>query len=277
LWGPLVVAAGASLLIVHLGRNRRLFFTACLNPRSSWLARGFLILAGFIVVGLTCLALAVFAPAWAAEGGATWRTLQALGAASAIATAVYTGLLLRSMQHIPAWRTVLVPFLFLVSALSCGSAALALTVIVHGLVTGVDGLNEATLHALSSVEQAVLPLEMIVLAVYVHVLQHGLPEARLSARMLLRGEQRVVFWVLVVSAGLVLPFGLEIAYAFAPHAVAVTAVAALGVLSGGLALRHLVLAVGIKEKPPQYRRSEWRRRRPLPTSAGRFDGVGERP
>jgi formate-dependent nitrite reductase membrane component NrfD len=258
LWGPLVVAFGAALLIVHLGRNWRLFFTACFNPRGSWLARGFLILTAFILVGVACLALSIFAPDWVAEGGAAWRTLQAIGVAFAFATAAYTGLLLRSMKYIPAWRTMALPTLFVVSALSCGAMALALTVMIHGLLAGVAGLNEATLHALSNIERVLLPLELVVLAVYVRVLQRGRPEAALSARMLLHGERRAAFWVLVVAVGLLFPLSLEIAYAFAPGAPAVPAVGAVAVLIGGLVLRHLVLAVGVKEQAPLVRASDWR-------------------
>ncbi|MGQ9646279.1 MAG: NrfD/PsrC family molybdoenzyme membrane anchor subunit, partial [Thermodesulfobacteriota bacterium] len=41
LWGPLLVAIGAPFLILDLGIKRR-FLYACLNPRTSWVARGFL-------------------------------------------------------------------------------------------------------------------------------------------------------------------------------------------------------------------------------------------
>src|SRR5512137_1676669 len=51
LWGPLFVALGAPFLILDLGIKRR-FLYACLNPKTSWVARGFLILSTFIVLGL---------------------------------------------------------------------------------------------------------------------------------------------------------------------------------------------------------------------------------
>jgi formate-dependent nitrite reductase membrane component NrfD len=258
LWGPLVVALGAALLILHLGRNWLLFFTACLNPRTSWLARGFLILAAFIVVGVACLALAVFAPRWVAGDPVTWRVLQALAAVLALATAAYTGLLLRSMKYIPAWRTLVLPLLFVVSALSCGAMALALGVMVHGRAAGVADLNEDIVRALSGAERVLLVLEIIVLAVYLWVLGRGRPEAARARELLVRGERRLPFWGVVVGVGLVLPLALEIAGALAPGRWWIPASAAISVLLGGFVVRQLVLAVGVKEQAPLVRVSEWR-------------------
>src|SRR5512139_2494307 len=41
LWGPILVAIGAPFLVLDLGKKHK-FFTACLNPRTSWVARGFI-------------------------------------------------------------------------------------------------------------------------------------------------------------------------------------------------------------------------------------------
>ena len=56
LWGPILVAIGAPFLVLDLGKKHK-FFTACLNPRTSWVARGFIILSAFIVLGLIVLAV----------------------------------------------------------------------------------------------------------------------------------------------------------------------------------------------------------------------------
>jgi len=61
LWGPILVAIGAPFLILDLGKKHK-FFTACLNPRTSWVARGFIILSAFIVLGLIVLAISVLSP-----------------------------------------------------------------------------------------------------------------------------------------------------------------------------------------------------------------------
>jgi formate-dependent nitrite reductase membrane component NrfD len=55
LWGPIMVAISAPFLILDLGIKWR-FMYACLNPRTSWVARGFIILSIFIILGLALLA-----------------------------------------------------------------------------------------------------------------------------------------------------------------------------------------------------------------------------
>ena len=57
-WGPILVAIGAPFLVLDLGIKWR-FMYACLNPRTSWVARGFIILSIFIVFGLILLAKSV--------------------------------------------------------------------------------------------------------------------------------------------------------------------------------------------------------------------------
>ena len=62
-----MVAIGAPFLILDLGIKRR-FMYACLNPRTSWVARGFIILSIFIVIGLV-LICKVCVAFWMAPSG----------------------------------------------------------------------------------------------------------------------------------------------------------------------------------------------------------------
>ena len=63
LWGPILVAIGAPFLILKLGIKTR-FWRACLNPRTSWLARGFLILVAFIGIGIIVLGASFLPSDW---------------------------------------------------------------------------------------------------------------------------------------------------------------------------------------------------------------------
>jgi formate-dependent nitrite reductase membrane component NrfD len=118
-WGPILVAVGSPFLILDLGIKRR-FLYACLNPRTSWMARGFLILSAFIVLGLVTFVLYVLSSLGFSEQKVLLRILEILSLLFAFGTALYTGVLLKSVKYVALWNTVLLPILFLVSALSTG-------------------------------------------------------------------------------------------------------------------------------------------------------------
>src|SRR4030042_6134756 len=126
LWGPIIVSIGAPFLIFDLGIKWR-FMYACLNPRTSWVARGFIILSIFIIFGLALLAKSALPFEWLHAESALWRILEILAFIFAFATALYTGILLKATKSIPLWNTYLLPLLFLVSALSTGSMAIILS------------------------------------------------------------------------------------------------------------------------------------------------------
>ena len=77
LWGPIFVAVGAPFLILDLGIKRR-FLYACLNPRTSWLARGFLILSTFIVLGLIVFGASLLYPQILIDRTAPWLVLEVI-------------------------------------------------------------------------------------------------------------------------------------------------------------------------------------------------------
>ena len=103
---PILVAIGAPFLILDLGIKRR-FLYACLNPRTSWVARGFLILSVFIVFGLVLLAKSVLPFKWLHPESAFWPSPEVIAIAFAFGTALYTGILLKATKSIPLWNTYL--------------------------------------------------------------------------------------------------------------------------------------------------------------------------
>jgi len=278
-WGAAVTALGASLLIFHLGRNWFLFFTACLNARSSWLARGFLILAAFIVFGGLTGVVAVFFPGWPQAVPTVWRTLQALTLVLACATAIYTGILLRSMKYIPAWDTPILPLLFFASALSTGAMGIAVAALLFRLVSGEATAVHSVLRRIEVADPVVLAAEAVLVVLYLRQLARGKPEGRLSLRMLVSGSWRHLFWGGVVGGALVVPLLLGGTALILPSTdptsfrllgarmeltdILVLA-SAIAVLCGGFLLRLGILAVGIKQRPPLYGLSVWRAEHAMP-------------
>jgi len=256
-WGPFATALGAALLVFHLGRNRLRFWSAGFNPRTSWMARGFSILLAFIVLGGIAALVSVFLPAEPERAPVLWYALEAVAVVAALGTAVYTGILLRSMAFIPAWRSAALPWLFLASALSTGSMGLVLGGVAYGLVSG-DGTAAAELtRGLAVVEPFVIAVEAALLAAYVTGLRRGKPAGRLSAGLWLSGRWRLGFWGGIVGLALVLPVVLVPAELVVGSWI-LAATAALSVLAGGFVLRCGVLAIGITEAPPLYRLAQLR-------------------
>src|SRR4030066_646508 len=112
LWGPIMVSIGAPFLILDLGIKWR-FMYACLNPRTSWVARGFIILSIFIILGLVLLAKSILPFEWLHADSPLWRIPETIALLFAFSTAIYTGILLKATKSVPLWNTSLLPILFL--------------------------------------------------------------------------------------------------------------------------------------------------------------------
>ncbi|MGB9630138.1 MAG: NrfD/PsrC family molybdoenzyme membrane anchor subunit, partial [Thermodesulfobacteriota bacterium] len=204
LWGPIFVAIGSPFLILDLGKKMK-FYTACLNPKTSWLARGFLILSAFIVIGLVLLVgSSVFDP----RRTTAWLILEMIGIALAFSTAIYTGILLKSVKYVPIWNTHLLPLLFLISALSTGSMGIILSLLGFELIPS----GHILLKRLTFTEQVLILLEAIVLILYLYSRYRQKDQGETSVHLLLSGPLRFLFWVGIVLIGFIFPILLEFLY-----------------------------------------------------------------
>jgi formate-dependent nitrite reductase membrane component NrfD len=250
-WGPIMVAISAPCLILDLGIKWR-FMYACLNPRTSWVARGFIILSIFIVFGLILLAKSILPFEWLHTGSVLWWILEIITFAFAFGTAFYTGILLKATKSIPLWNTYLLPLLFLVSALSTGSMA----IILSTLGTGLFSHNSGPLKVLMHGEQMLVVIEGIVLYLFLSRRYKAAEQGKDSVRLLLFGEMKLIFWVGIVFLGLIFPILLEnIASLFHGNMVLIF-IAGILLLCGGFFLRLGILHAGIKEQIPMHRLME---------------------
>jgi protein NrfD len=160
--------------------------------------------------------------------------LRRLGSASivvGVALGIYTGILLSSLGARPLWASAALGPLFLVSGLSTGAA------FAHLIARQPD--EQATLlkadNVFLTVELALIGLMLVGLltasAVHIH-----------AAGLLLGGPYTAVFWVFVVGLGILLPLVLQAL--MASHRIPHTVVAPLLVISGGLALRFVIVYAG---------------------------------
>ena len=247
-WGPIMVAIGAPFLILDLGIKRR-FMYACLNPKTSWVARGFLILSTFIVFGLILLAKSVLPFEWLHADSALWLIPEGIAFIFAFGTAIYTGILLKATKSIPLWNTYLLPLLFLVSALSTGSMA----IILSTLGTGFFSHDAGAMKILTRGEQVLVIIEAIVLYLYLSRSYRATEQGKDSVRLLVFGEKKTIFWGGIVLLGFIFPIILESIASFFHGEVVLLFVSGLVMLCGGFFLRLGVLSSGIKERIPMQR------------------------
>ena len=157
----------------------------------------------------------------------------------------YTGVLLAASNQ-PLWAsTVLLPPLFVVSAVSTGAAIL----ILISMITRMWKTYGETIRRMVQVVVVIIVIELAVLLVYfLWLSQSGIPGAVESMSQLTTGTLAVPFWLGVVLLAILLPFALNIANwgkKLEGHRVAFVASIASSacVVFGGLALR-IVIVIG---------------------------------
>jgi polysulfide reductase chain C len=251
LWGPVMVAIGTPFLILDLGIKWR-FMYACLNPRTSWVARGFVILSIFIVLGLALLAKSILPFEWLHPGSVLWRIPEIIAFIFAFGTAIYTGILLKATKSIPLWNTGLLPLLFLVSGLSTGSMA----IILSTMGTGLFSHDASALKVLIYAVQILLVIESIVLFLYLVDRYRVSEQGKDSVRLLLHGEKKFIFWGGDVLLGLIIPLVLIGIAAFSHGNMWLIFSSGLSLLGGGFFLRLGILHAGIKDQIPMHRLME---------------------
>jgi len=251
LWGPVMVAIGTPFLILDLGIKWR-FMYACLNPRTSWVARGFVILSIFIVLGLALLAKSILPFEWLHQESVLWRIPEIVAFIFAFGTAIYTGILLKATKSIPLWNTSLLPLLFLVSGLSTGSMAIILSTMGTGFFSHDAGALKVLMHG----EQFLVVVEAIVLYLFLSRRHRASEQGKDSVRLLVFGEMKMIFWGGIVLLGFVFPIILEnVASLFHGNAVLMFAAGIL-LLCGGFFLRLGILRAGIRDQIPMHRLME---------------------
>jgi polysulfide reductase chain C len=262
--GP-AVALGSFLLILDLGAGKaepwRIFYL--FTNFGSVMTWGIWILCLFIPLALFygLLELVEVEPfvrgmMWARlprlmrNVAANRRRVAMVGSVFAIATAIYTGVLLSVVgPAVPLWsqpilpflHIPLLPFLFLISALSTGLGLtfdLAATIAVphiHDLI-----------RPMPLIHIILIGLENIFIGMLLLMALSAGGSAAESARMMMYGPLAIIFWVGVVLVGLIYPFVVH-AYAIGAgrHSLWSGIGSGIGIVVAGLFLRYLIVTAGI--------------------------------
>lgn len=265
LLAPWPVALGSGLLILDLGNWYRFYK---LFTHFRWESP--MSIGSYLLMFFTGLAF-LYAFAWLPE---TWRhrlfsqvpqdwkqahrlnvdlsahrkTIAMAGFPLSIGVGIYTGVLLGAVSARPFWNTNLVAQMFLFSALSSGTAALLLALVLDRA----NPVEQRDLKFLVWLDVVFISLELFIILPY---LIHGslsVLAVKQALWLILGGPYTLVFWVFFLGLGLLVPLGLEI-YELAPsllrgqpfHGDRRLALTAAGlVLFGGFLLRYIFVYAG---------------------------------
>ncbi len=268
--GPLPVIIGTGFLIFELGRPFRAFnimtsnfWYQAFNPSpmnyGGWL---------LMLVGLVSAFYALTFFNWKAifDNGfglslerwssALRKPLAATCAPLAIATAVYTAMLLGAMPSRPLWNTPVLWSLFTISALSTGIAAIMLANRISHRANG-DQAREQLFHNsgywLTLSDTILIIIELVVLALFFMFAYVTVQDASYAIKVILPGgEMAPLFWTWVVLVGLLIPLLFESFFVLrtqyngghfrVPYLFEVAL--PLAVLVGGFMLRYVIVVGG---------------------------------
>ena len=261
LLGPIPVIVGVLAIIFELGswdagnyfRFINLFLVMNLSPMSvgSWL------LVAFIITSLMfAYSYLRFMPMPFGDR-LKWRVALAwINIPLGVGVAIYTGVLLGAMPSRPFWNSPMLAFLFLISALSTGTA---LIIFARAFITrgGLSEEHREIVHKsgyiLASPDPAMIAFEILAVFLFLMFAYLTVGDVRYAvATILPGGELASMFWIGVVLIGLVIPGLLEL-YSVAPSLIYkrkytvsrwTEMAIALAVIFGGFVLRYVVVTAG---------------------------------
>lgn len=250
-WGALfgwlmIVLFKFPLHLLYLGKPLR--FWRAFPPfskawRTSWMARGVVFTALYVVFGAVQLVMAallhwnvVAGSAASAVDVINW-VFMVLAGVFMVLTAVYCGFAMSFCRSVPFWNTGLLPIVFLIMGVADGLAL----VIGVGLVTG--GIDTAAIEATSRIT---LIINAVLVLTYLINANYQSATAGLSVRELIIGRVAVVFWGGIVLLGIAVPLVISIVSLFAGEASLPLLVFAIVCHTiGAFSLKYGVLKVGI--------------------------------
>ncbi|MFQ6116715.1 MAG: DmsC/YnfH family molybdoenzyme membrane anchor subunit [Candidatus Bipolaricaulia bacterium] len=236
LWGMFIgwlicVLLGGGCHLLYLGRPLR-FYRAFLRPQTSWISRGMIFIALFIVLGAAQMTLAY----WSRSP----LVLLVVVDIVALLVTVYGGFAMNYVNGIPLWNTALLPVLYVVAGL-WGGAELALGVALAG------GSLSRTGPGIEELIRILLAAFILIVAAYLISVRYGTKAGEISVKEIVVGRWWPLFWGVVVLLGIAFPLGVVVNGLIAGLEFTPAALLALSILFellGDLSLRYLILRNG---------------------------------
>jgi formate-dependent nitrite reductase membrane component NrfD len=171
-----------------------------------------------------------------------------------IGVGIYTGVLLGALNARPFWNNPMLPMLFLISAMMTGSAAICF---VGCFIKGFKGMTRENVNTnkfmIHSIDFTLMVFSMIAVFLFILGLYVSPRSSVAAVHLIMGGEFTLLFWILVVGVGILLPLAFEV-YELIPHYIVqtelrehnpwISGIITTSVLIGGFAMRYIVIYAG---------------------------------
>jgi len=233
------ILAGGAVLLVELGSPRRAW-RGISRPGTSWLSRGVLFVAFFILTGLLSIApeLVSWLP-WQ-RGSLAARALGWIAGLCALMIVLYPGFFLAKNRSVPFWHTPWLPAAFVTCA-ALGATAMVLL----GSAFLQDGLRP-----FDTLAAVLIVLNAVMIGIYLLAMQRAGGPARESVRLINSPPLSAIFRIGVVLVGMAVPLLLVL---WVPSAAVLAGVC---LLAGSLLFRYCVLKAGVYVAPALVREGQ---------------------
>jgi len=176
------------------------------------------------------------------------------GISISIGVAIYTGVLLGALNARPFWNNPMLPMLFLISAMMTGSAAICFA---GCFIRGFRGMSREQINTnkfmIHSIDFTLMVFSMIAVFLFILGLYVSPRSSVAAVHLIMGGEFTLLFWILVVGVGILLPLAFEV-YELIPHYIEqaelrehnpwISGIITASVLIGGFAMRYIVIYAG---------------------------------
>jgi formate-dependent nitrite reductase membrane component NrfD len=259
LFAPIVLSLGMLTLFLDLEHKTHVFrFYTAFKPLSPMSWGSWILIAIYPLSILQILStiragwwpLAALADSFApVRALIDWSERHRLAIAAAavplgIALGIYTGILLSAFSARPFWNSGILGPLFLVSGLSTAAALVAIAT-----------REPLERHLFTKIDLVLIAVEILLVGLFIVSLATGSRQHLDALDSVMGGPYTLVFWVVFVGIGLLVPLVLEV-FELRGTLRSAAVLAPLLVLIGGYALRQVMLDVGQESTwtsyPTQY-------------------------
>lgn len=194
--GVVLLIAAVLLLLSHLGHPMRAWM-AIRNFRRSWVSRGTLVIGAFNGLGIVYIGAPFLIQL--ETGGPLMTVVAGLLIVAGFFVLLYPGFAMAASPAIPFWSSGLLPVLSGVNGLASGG----MVVLLYLAATHSPEFNIGPVN-LIGMQQVILGSAALITFVYLVGMRNSGTAAKLSVAYLVQREP-VLFWLMTVGAGIVVP------------------------------------------------------------------------